>query len=131
MTLFEEDDGLWPCRYVTAKRCSHPGCDPKTRQAVARRSDPGTSWAAAKSVSETQMRISQQAVLSLFREYGPMTDEDMVRQYELRLHRLPMQSPSGLRTRRKELQEMGKVRDAGRKAQLKSGRMAIVWEAVP
>jgi len=131
MTLFDPDDGLWWCKYVPQKRCSHPGCDPKMRQAKARRTDPGTSWAAAKSVTETQMRLSQQAVLTLFREYGPMTDEELVRQYDLRLGRFPMQSPSGLRTRRKELTEIDKIRDTGRKAQLKSGRWAIVWEAVP
>ncbi len=41
----------------------------------------------------------------------------------------PHQSPSGLRTRRKELVDAGLVVDTGRRGTLRSGRLSIIWAA--
>lgn len=88
---------------------------------VARADDPSTSWDAARSV--TLRTEKQSAVLETLRRIGEGTDEDIARAY-----RGPAQSPSGLRTRRKELCAMDLVMDSGRQAKLSTGRMATVWE---
>jgi hypothetical protein len=93
-------------------------------RAHARRGDPWTSHAAAASV--TGIRKSQQSVLDVLKELGPLTDEEIRLNYK----KLPRQSDSGLRTRRDELVALGKVRDSGRCRRLKSGRLAKVWEAL-
>jgi hypothetical protein len=93
----------------------------------ARWSDPLTSHQAAASV--TRMRRSQAAVLAVLREEGPATDEEIAARY--RTPPRPMQSPSGLRTRRAELVEAGLVRDSGERRRLPSGRLGIVWEVTP
>ena len=93
---------------------------------VARTGDPDTSHAAAKSVRN--LTNKQEAVLTLFQGYGPMTDETMRVKYLASGHRGP-QSESGLRTRRSELVRKGLVKDSGERVKLASGRMAIVWEA--
>lgn len=90
-------------------------------RAVARRSDPGTSWEAAESV--TGIRESQAEVLALFREHGPMTDEEARARYRGR------QSVSGFRTRRSELVDRGLVRDTGERRRMTTGRRAVVWAA--
>lgn len=87
---------------------------------AARATDPDTSWAAARSV--TDLRPRQAAVLELLSR-GPLTDEQIARRYCG-----PRQSPSGLRTRRKELVDMGLVRDSGVKERMETGRLAVVWE---
>lgn len=91
--------------------------------AVARSSDPGTSWEAARRVEG--IRESQEAVLRVLRS-GPKTDEELVEHPDLH-----MQSPSGIRTRRAELRDQGLVRDSGRRAVGKTGRRMIVWEVAP
>lgn len=94
---------------------------------VARVTDPDTSWAAARSV--TDLTQKQAAVLSVLRSVDEgMTDEQIARQYDCGWSRRVPQSPSGLRTRRKELVDLGLVRDSGRRAEMETGRMAIVWE---
>lgn len=95
--------------------------------AVARSTDPGTSWEAARSITPEKLRESQRAVLGALKLAGPSTDERIYRclhesEYDI--------TPSGARTRRSELVAMGLVRDSGRKDVLRSGRRAIVWEAV-
>ena len=97
--------------------------DPRTR---ARTTDPDTSHDAARSL--THVRESQEAVLRLFRRCGPMTDTALVSRYETVGER-PVQSPSGLRTRRSELTAAGLVIDTGRRVRLPSGRRGIVWKA--
>ena len=96
--------------------------DPEPR-AVARRTDVWSSHEAAASV--TRIRESQKAVLYFLAGRSPMTDEELVANYNGL-----QQSPSGLRTRRSELVELGKVRDSGQRRVLRSGRRAIVWEAL-
>jgi hypothetical protein len=101
----------------------------------ARNTDPDTSHEAAASISEDKIRKSQKAVLQLFKDDpSGFTDYEMVHVYnELMMmptqyHLYPLQSESGLRTRRKELVEKGLVKDSGRKAKLPSGRKGIIWE---
>jgi hypothetical protein len=94
----------------------------------ARRSDPETSHAAARSVRN--VTANQQAVLGVFRERGPLTDEALVNWYSAESD-VPRQSPSGIRTRRRELVDKKKVVDTGEKRALSSGRQAIVWAAAP
>jgi len=99
--------------------------------AHARRTDPDTSHAAAASITEDQLRDSQQAVLALFRLFDESggTDQKAARHYELRRKRAgwPSQSASGLRTRRKELVDAGFLGDSGQRETLESGRKSIVW----
>ena len=91
----------------------------------ARRTDPATSHAAAHSVAH--LRHNQRVILTLLQLDGPMTDEELLYLWNDRIaERI---SPSGLRTRRCELVDMGMVRDSGDRRPLESGRMAIVWEA--
>jgi hypothetical protein len=99
--------------------------DPTLFDARARSTDPETSWDAARSISRDGLRENQAAVLRLLRRYGPLTDEQIGELYG----HVPPQSPSGLRTRRHELQELGLVEDSGERARLRSGRQAIVWRA--
>lgn len=95
--------------------------------AHARRTDPETSHAAAASV--TDLRTRQQAVLSALWQLGPVTDEVLVEKYPTLWPGLP-QSPSGIRTRRSELCDLGLVEWSGLKRPLASGRAARVWVAV-
>lgn len=101
-------------------------------EAVARSTDPGTSWGAARSIPEDQLRQSQAAVLAALREFGPATDETLAERYKARRLQVdwPLQSPSGLRTRRHELTEAGYVEDSGRLEKLPSNRWSIVWQVV-
>jgi len=94
-----------------------------TRRPRARTHDPVTSHMAAASVRE--LRPKQQAVLDMLLVEDGLTDEEIARYY-----RGPAQSPSGLRTRRCELVDLGLVRDSGRKAFTAAGRPTIIWEAV-
>lgn len=89
--------------------------------AHARATDPQTSHNAAESVHSLNERRA--AVLDVLQRYGPMTDQEIANAYEG-----PDQSPSGLRTRRKELVDMGLVRPAGFTRKLSTGRSANVWE---
>lgn len=102
---------------------------PSAPVAHARRNDPSTSRKAAASV--TGIRLSQAAVLKLFKDSGAMTDIELVDRYPLFRKvtgiTAPRQSESGLRTRRKELVDLGRLEDSGVKKRLPSGRMAIVW----
>lgn len=94
-----------------------------TDHAVARRTDPHTSWAAARSLDPETLRASQSYVLGVIQDRGPMTDEDLVYATSGTM------SPSGTRTRRSELVSKGLVYDTGKRVILRSGRHAIVWAA--
>lgn len=91
----------------------------------ARRGDPWTSHAAAEQVE--RIRESQRAVLDVLADEGPMTDEQIAT--ALAFAGVGM-SPSGARTRRKELVDAGLVRDSGRTTFTRSNRQTIIWEAV-
>lgn len=124
------DYGQPPLFDVPLETSAHWG-DPDPR-AYARRTDPDTSHQAAASLGSEKIRRSQAEVLELLREVGPVTDAALVHLYEARISvggSLP-QSPSGIRTRRRELVELGKVRDTGARVRLPSGRLAAVWEVI-
>ncbi len=89
-------------------------------QPKARRTDPQTSWDAARSVEN--LSIVQQSIMWLL-ELRPMSDEEI---YGHLGPDLPV-SPSGLRTRRKELVEKGLVVDSGERGLTRSGRQTIKW----
>jgi hypothetical protein len=76
------------------------------------------------------LRESQFAVWTILCAKS-VTDVELVHWYEsLRSQHpkiYPRQSESGLRTRRRELVDMGLVVDTGRTETLPSGRKAIVW----
>jgi hypothetical protein len=95
--------------------------------AHARRTDPETSHAAARSISSDKLRQSQDEVLRLFDVGGNMTDVEVAL---LASVEGVVQSPSGLRTRRRELVDLGLLKDTGKRERLLSGRQAIVWGKV-
>ena len=99
-------------------------------QAHARSTDPDTSRAAAASISEDDLRKSQQAVLRILRT-GEFTDTELVAVYQASMYEgeVPKQSVSGIRTRRSELVKAGLVHDTGKRVALTSGRRSIVWKA--
>lgn len=102
-------------------------------RAHARRTDPWTSHAAAESIGAHELRASQERVLELLREHGPGTDSQIAERYE-RLRRKrgwPPMSPSGLRTRRRELCDKGLAHDSRARARLPSGRASIIWAPGP
>lgn len=91
------------------------------RRAHTRRSDPETSREAAATV---EVRESQNQVMDVFGLHEAMTDTDLI------LHAETMdiqQSPSGLRTRRRELVDLGMLYNTGQREILPSGRRSIVW----
>jgi hypothetical protein len=98
----------------------------------ARKSDPDTSHEAAASIGD--LRERQKVVLAIFDWPGVgfmgTTDEELGDAYQrLALAgQVPYQSPSGLRTRRSELVELGLVENSGDKRKTRSGRRAIVWQ---
>jgi len=96
----------------------------KDPRKMARRSDPATSFQAAASVDLTN---GQKIVMAAFRVRNQMTDDELVNLVaELRLKL----SPSGCRSRRKELVERGILRDSGVKALTPHKRTTTVWEIV-
>lgn len=89
----------------------------------ARLSDPSTSLAAAGSLNAQRLTATREAILTVLREHPDgLTDADIADRYHG-----PEASPSGLRTRRSELCDLGLVADTGRRQLLTSGRHAIVW----
>ena len=98
--------------------------------AAARPSDPDTSRAAAESLNPTRVRDTQRQILAVLGLYGPSSDEQIAEHYErLAAHEgWGPQSPSGLRTRRRELVDAGLVVDSGQRTTTASGRQTIVWE---
>lgn len=77
---------------------------PRPPRAVARKTDPETSWEAADKIDPDQLTKAQTAVLNLFRQLGDMADFELEAAADRA--RLPI-SPSGLRTRRSELVTKG------------------------
>lgn len=102
----------------------------------ARRTDPATSHEGY--ISLEALRASQRAVLEVFIRTGPMGDHRLLPNY-VRLHDqhgphvFPLQSPSGIRTRRRELFDLGWLIDTGRRELLPGSkkRHAIVWAINP
>lgn len=96
-------------------------------QARARRSDPRTSHEAAASVRG--ITATHRRILTLMEMFGPLTDDEIAARYrsEAKSMGWPPVSPSGLRTRRAELVDLGRVLDTRRTKATISGRRTTVW----
>ena len=101
-------------------------------RAFARADDPETSHAAANSLGTATIRASQGAVLRCLQAYGPLHDEALITLYKqlaaASREEFPPQSASGIRTRRKELERLSLVRQAG-ETRTDSNRRTIVWRS--
>jgi len=97
--------------------------DAAAPRAVARRTDPDTSWEAAASLGD--LGTLQRHVLELLILVGPSTHEALVDAYE---SRYGVRRPSTIRTRVRELQRLGFVRVAHRDGRTAGGRRCWVWE---
>lgn len=97
-------------------------------RAHARNTDPTTSHAAARSVRN--QTDTHERILDLLERFGDATDEELVIYWrQMRdLADWPAISPSGLRSRRAELVDLGLVVDTGRRGKTASGRSCIVWD---
>lgn len=99
--------------------------EPPDPHHLARKTDPHTSLDAAKSLRAVRITQTRRKIIELLRQFPDgLSDQEIG-------HKLAtVASPSGLRTRRAELVEMGLVADSGRRAVTTSGRRTIVWVAV-
>lgn len=96
-------------------------------KAKVRRNDPDTSWDAAVSQAPDKTRRLYVAIHRVLLARGPMTDDELLHSFDtLRF----THTPSGVRSRRKELAEAGWVRDTGDKRPSNAGSPSIVWAAV-
>lgn len=103
--------------------------------AHARRTDPGTSHEAARSLEPMRLNANRLAVLGVIARVGrPLADEQWMVAYgrdapargvEPAADDLPRQSPSGLRSRRNDLVEMGYVEAVG-ETKIRN-RRCITW----
>lgn len=91
---------------------------------TARKTDPLTSWLAARSIDEDSITETKRYLLKALNR--PRTDVSLSEAYR-NLKGSPRASESGLRTRRAELVAQGLVVDSGAREKLASGRVAIVW----
>ncbi|MDP9201176.1 MAG: hypothetical protein M3P26_04495 [Gemmatimonadota bacterium] len=107
---------------------------PEKSVARARSSDPDTSHEAAASIDGITKR--QDAIVRIFKSFGPMCDEKLLRIYDRFMrdqpHLFPLQSPSGIRSRRAELADPEKFQPprivfSGRKEKNANGRSTRVW----
>ena len=130
-----KESGLSTSSSVRGAQCENGGCARETSPAApdfapTRRGMPETSYKAAASV--VNLGRTRDAILSVLRDYGWQTDEEIADVYNFR-HYLgrpfdyPKVSPSGLRSRRSELVKLGLVCDSGQRAKTQSGRESIVW----
>lgn len=127
---YEGPDGPRRCRCGEAEAIGEQGTLDLSGEEFrprARREDPETSHAAARSVQEITTGMS--AILRVIASLGEGPDEVIYAEYERRTveWELPRRAPSGYRTLRKELQRRGLVVDSGKRALLNSGRRAIIW----
>jgi hypothetical protein len=102
---------------------------PDQPRAVARWSDPETSWEAASEVAA--IRESQWIVWSVLRHTGPKTDEQLfpiVLEYHIEYLKQKI-SESGCRTRRNELVKLGLVEHTGDYGKTRGGNRTRIWRA--
>ena len=93
--------------------------------ALARRTDPDTSREAADSLGD--LTDLQTRVLNLLDDIGAATDEALVDAYTARFGQV---SPSTVRTRRRELEDIGAVVQVSF-GQTKGGRRCRVYQTKP
>lgn len=125
--IADELKALAAARGVTASDVIRQAVEKVLSPPRARRGDPSTSRRAARSV--TGLSESRAAVLDLLTLSGPLTDAQIATEYRIERSRgtaYPLQSSSGLRTRRAELCDLGLVEKV-REQKLASGRAAAVW----
>ena len=81
-----------------------------------------------RTIKGKRVSDAQANVYDVLRKHGPMPDQALVplAQHALGVH----QSSSGIRTRRRELQDIGLVEHTGKTIRTGSGRQAVVFKAV-
>jgi hypothetical protein len=94
-------------------------------RAVARGTDPETSWEAAASIAN--LRESQAKVYIVLAEIEPATDEEI---YDAMMERRIGISESGCRTRRNELKDLGLVEFAEMWGKTHLGNRSRMWQTV-
>lgn len=94
--------------------------------AYARRTDPHTSHCAAKRVAGSNLR---ERIQILFERHISMTDEQLIVHYNRAIHHegWPLATESGIRSRRKELVDEGKILDSLTTGLTVSNRSTIIW----
>lgn len=90
-----------------------------------RHRDPDTSWNVA-SVDPGSWSSLQTAIVDILREHGPLTDEELHREYLA--HAYETRSPQRIRTARKELEVAKIVRRADLVGRTRYGNRSIKWE---
>ena len=96
-----------------------------------RTGDPETSHQAARTV---KYGPNQKAVFECFQYFGAMHDGQLIERYPawrermLDFRPIPMQTDSGLRSRRADLVKLGYLRDSHKRALLPTKRNATIWE---
>lgn len=118
-----DESGLYCAVCDLVRKHPRHGTGETLQQAHARRTDPSTSHAAAAAVQD--LSAQQSLVLKVLREIGPSTDEALADYWQT--NDVSSISPSGLRTRRRELVEHGLVEDTGQLALTVAGHSSIVW----
>ena len=93
----------------------------------ARTADPETSHQAAESVFG--MSDLQADLLRLFRQFGPMTDEQLIGRHDDA--GMVSRTDSRIRTARHELEEAGKVEWSGGFGLTGGGGKTRIWRIVP
>ncbi|AYN58271.1 helix-turn-helix DNA-binding domain protein [Arthrobacter phage Kepler] len=110
----------------------------KTRKAAARRTDPGTSHAAAAGISVRRMSTVRSRVLAILTasdratKNGGLTHDEIIAEYKGYALRLgwPRATDSSIRTRCKELWRDGAVEQVeGAAGRSGMGNAAILWRA--
>jgi hypothetical protein len=92
----------------------------------ARITDPVTSHEAAATVRN--LTATMEGIVTVLKHRGPQPDDMIARYYSL--SGFPYASPSGLRSRRAELVDLGIIEPSGEFAKTPSGRRTIVWRLV-
>ena len=95
--------------------------------AHARNTDPETSHEAAASVKG--LGAARDAVLWMFKRHGNLCDTELIYYYKSYVgsRRVPVQSDSGIRSRRAELVKSGHLIATHQYATLKTGRRSVIW----
>lgn len=110
------------------------GDDIRTR---VRPNNPDTSWHAARAQTKGKRALLQQSIHDMLAAWGPMTFDEIILNLPRWTSYPTPPTPSGVRTRTKELRELGWVR-ASRNADGETvkrpsatGHPATVWEVIP